>query len=133
MVIDTSAICAIVFREPGAEDLARLVLETSDVQVSAATYVEATTVIGSRNIDRRQGKRDLDGLLRELGVTIVDFDTRQSAIAADGWLAYGRGSRQPSKLNLGDTFAYALARAQRAPLLYVGDDFVHTDVEPALP
>lgn len=101
--------------------------------MSAATYVEVVTVVTSRHPQgRKEGRLYLDRLLRRLRVTIVDFDVEQSQIAADAWLQFGRGSRQRSKLNLGDTFAYALAKARGVPLLYVGDDFAHTDIEPAL-
>lgn len=134
IVVDSSALCAIAFGEPAAARVAERLSIESEIQVSASTYVELVTVVASRDpLGRKEGRLYLDGLLHDLRVTLVDFDVAQSDIAADGWLAYGRGSRQPSKLNLGDTFAYALAKSRRAPLLYVGADFAHTDIEPALP
>ncbi|KQT83902.1 type II toxin-antitoxin system VapC family toxin [Aurantimonas sp. Leaf443] len=129
IVVDTSAIVAILQGEPEA----RAIAECADRQpavMSAGTAVELSIVVLSR-----WGE---DGLLRiraissELALEIVPVDALQVDLATDAYRRYGRGSGSPARLNFGDCFSYALARALDRPLLFKGDDFPHTDVTSAL-
>jgi ribonuclease VapC len=74
----------------------------------------------------------VDRLLRAYEIQIVPFDEEQARVAAQAYRDYGRGSGHPAGLNLGDTYSYALAHVTGEPLLFVGDDFVHTDIRPVL-
>lgn len=96
--------------------------------MSAATAVELNAVLTRRLAPERV--RLVGRLLQGWGVQIVPFDENQSLIASRAYADYGRGSGHPAQLNLGDCFSYALAIATSEPLLFVGSDFVHTDVEP---
>ena len=126
MVIDTSAIMAMLLAEPSAERLIAAVETDSRRLVSAATVVEASLVMLGRFGEA--GDPSLDRLLRSLGAEVIAVDEEQVALARDAALRYGRG-RSPASLNFGDCFSYALAVARDEPLLFVGDDFSKTDVE----
>ena len=131
MIIDSSAIVALLLEEPHAEEIDRvLVMHAS--KMSAATLVEVRAVIGGRL--GPAGLRALDVLLRTYATEIVAFDPAQAGIASAGYQDFGRGSGHSAGLNLGDTFSYALAHAHATdePLLYVGDDFAHTGIRSAL-
>lgn len=126
MIVDSSAVVAIVLGEPDAESLlARLTRAETPVRVSAANLVEASIVV-----EARQGSdaaRDLQLLLTGLGAEVVPVTEEQAGLAVAAWRRFGKG-RHPAALNLGDCFAYALARATGEPLLFKGDDFAQTDV-----
>lgn len=126
MIVDTSVLVAVLRDEPDAGDLLRLMRSEAPVRVSAATLVEAAVVVGST----RHG--DLDDLLQGLEAVVEPFDLEQAAAARAGYARFGRGSGSRAKLNLGDSFSYALAQVSGEPLLYKGDDFTHTDVVPAI-
>lgn len=126
MVIDTSAIMALLLGEPPAERLIAAVETDPRRLVSAATVVEASLVMLGRYGEA--GDPPLDRLLRSLGAEVVPVDEEQVALARDAALRYGRG-RSPASLNFGDCFSYALAVASDEPLLFVGDDFSKTDIE----
>lgn len=126
MVIDTSAIMAMLLAEPSAERVIAAVESDPRRLVSAATVVEASLVMLGRYGEA--GDPPLDRLLRTLGAEVVPVDEQQVALARDAALRYGRG-RSPASLNFGDCFSYALAVARAEPLLFVGDDFSKTDVE----
>lgn len=126
MVIDTSALLAILFSESTAPRLLAAIHKSSDRFVSAATVVEAALVATARIGEG--GDAALDRLLRELDCTIVPVTPAQSRLARDAAIRFGRGRHQAS-LNFGDLFPYALAADLREPLLFVGDDFARTDVE----
>lgn len=126
MIIDSSAVVAMVFQEAGWEAIRGKVSAASPVRMSAATYVEVGIVI-----DRRgsiAASRGLDQLLTAWGVEIVDLTADHAAIARHAYRDYGKGSGHPAGLNFGDCFSYALASATGEPLLFVGDDFAHTDL-----
>jgi ribonuclease VapC len=125
VIVDTSAVVAIARMEP---DGPRYVEAMRDArpQISAATVLECALVLRPELSDL------LDELLSEAGVTIVPFDAHQLAAARVGMARYGRGSGSPARLNYGDCFSYALAKTAGSPLLFKGDDFTHTDIEPAL-
>ncbi|OYW28462.1 MAG: hypothetical protein B7Z44_08365 [Caulobacter sp. 12-67-6] len=128
MVIDTSAIIAIIADEPTADDLTVRIARAAVPEMSVVSYVEAATVLLARNISPDR----LDTLLIRLGISVVDVDVVQGRAAVRARIAYGKGTGHPAKLNLGDTFTYALAKVRGAPLLFVGDDFAHTDLVSAL-
>ncbi len=126
MVIDTSAIMAILTREPAADRLAAAVEADATRLVSAATVVEAALVLLGRYGEA--GEPQLDRLLRGIGAEIVPVGEEQANLARDAALQFGRG-RHPAGLNFGDCFSYALSVARDEPLLFVGDDFSQTDVK----
>jgi len=130
MIVDTSAIVAIMRDEPGHEEIARTIRAAQSAKMSAATAVELYAVLDVRG-EPAQSRR-VDAVLAELGVEIVGFTPRQAAIAREAYRDYGRGSGAAAKLNLGDVFAYALAADTGEPLIFVGDDFTHTDLERAI-
>jgi ribonuclease VapC len=128
MVLDTSAIVAILSNEPEREHFIRLI-ETAPIRrLSAANRVEATLVIEGRKRDA--GRADLDLFLHEAEVEIVPVTLEQAELACQAFRRYGKG-RHPASLNLGDVFAYALARTTGEPLLFKGDDFARTDIASA--
>ena len=120
MVIDTSALVAILQDEPEKGVLTDAILVTPRCRMSAATLVEAGIVMQGRHGD--VGSRDLDGLLSQTRVEVVPLTTAHAALARDAFRRFGKG-RHPAGLNYGDCFAYALAVALGEPLLFVGDDF----------
>lgn len=126
MVIDTSAVMAILTREPGADRLVAAVEADRTRLVSAATVVEASLVLLGRYGEVSDPQ--LDRLLRGIGAEVVPVGEEQVALARDAALRFGRG-RHPASLNFGDCFSYALSVARGEPLLFVGDDFSKTDVE----
>jgi len=130
VILDTSAIVAILRGEPERRAFQDALDDTSTRSVSAATLVEIYAVT-----DRGTGptmSRDLDSFLREQDVQVAPFTARQAQIAREAYRDFGRGSGHPARLNLGDCFAYALAKDTGEPLLFKGDDFGHTDVRSAL-
>jgi ribonuclease VapC len=126
MVLDTSAIVALLAREPVADRLVAAVEADRTRLVSAATVVEASLVLLGRYGEA--GEAVLDRLLRGIGAEVVPVGEEQVVLARDAAQRYGRG-RHPAALNYGDCFSYALAIARDEPLLFVGDDFARTDVE----
>jgi ribonuclease VapC len=131
MILDTSAIIAILRDELEAEQFAEAIAETGQTRISAVNYVEGAAVIdGSRD---PVASRRYDDLLREARVTIEPVTEAQARIAREAYRDFGKGSGHPARLNFGDCFAYALAREMGEPLLYKGNDFSRTDVAPAIP
>ena len=130
MIIDTSALIAILRDEPDAKACALAIEGTVNRRLSAANFVETALVIdGSRD---PVASRRFDDLIQEAQIIIEPVTEVQARIARDAYRDFGKGSGHPAKLNFGDCFAYALARATREPLLFKGDDFIHTDIVPAL-
>jgi ribonuclease VapC len=125
MVLDTSALIALLQNEPEAEDF-RLALEEDETRlISAASVVEASIVIEGRFGEG--ATRELDLFLKQAGIEVVAVDLDHVAEARRAWRRFGRG-RHTAGLNHGDLFAYALARTSGQPLLFKGDDFARTDV-----
>ena len=125
MVLDTSAILALLLDEPEAEEF-RTALELDDTRiVSAATLLEAAVVIEARKGDA--AGRELDRLIDKAGIAVVSVDADQVEEARRAWRRFGRG-RHEAGLNYGDLFSYALSRTTGEPLLFKGDDFRRTDV-----
>src|SRR5438128_5961402 len=130
MIIDTSALIAILRGERDAIDYARAIADAAIRRISAANYVVTAAVIdGSRD---PVASRRFDDLLREARFVIEPVTESQARIAREAYRDFGRASGHPAGLNLGDCFAYALARAFNEPLLFKGGDFIHTDVVSAL-
>src|SRR6266481_1783910 len=130
MIIDTSALIAILRDEPDAKICALAIEKTANRRLSAANFVETALVIdGSRD---PVASRRFDDLIQEALIIIEPVTEVQARIAREAYRDFGKGSGHPAKLNFGDCFAYALARATSEPLLFKGDDFVHTDIVPAL-
>lgn len=128
MVIDASAIVAIAFNEPEALGFERRIADDPVRLISAATILEAAMVIESQL--GQVGGSDLDLWLHKVGVEIVVVDASHADAARRAWRRFGKG-RHPAGLNFGDCFAYALARLTQEPLLFNGDDFAKTDIQPA--
>jgi len=131
MIIDTSALLAILRDEPDAALYAEAMQLVDSRRLSAVSFVEAAMVIdGSRD---PVASRGFDELLREAQIAVDPVTEVQARIARDAYRDFGRGSRHPAKLNFGDCFSYALAKVTGEPLLFKGKDFIHTDVKRALP
>ena len=129
MIVDTSAIVAIVLGEPGAEDLREALAQSANSRISAPGYVELCAVLQRRN--RPEIGRTVDRLLAAYEIEIETFDAEQARVAAQAYRDYGRGSGHRARLNLGDSYSYALASVTGEPLLFLGDDFIHTDIHSA--
>lgn len=125
MVLDTSALLAILFNEPDASDFADLISKDPKRLLSAGTLLELMIVIEARKGEA--GGRELDLLLHRAKIDIVPFDEEQAEIARNAWRHYGKGNH-PAGLNFGDCFAYALAKISSEPLLFKGNDFIQTDL-----
>ncbi|MGD0830999.1 MAG: type II toxin-antitoxin system VapC family toxin [Terracidiphilus sp.] len=126
MILDTSAIVAILQNEPEAPALARAVEENRPVRLSAANWLEAAVVVdGNRSpaLSRR-----FDEFLQEAAVGIEPVTAQLAELAREAYRAFGRGSGHPAHLNFGDCFAYALAMERDEALLFKGNDFSNTDV-----
>jgi ribonuclease VapC len=129
MVIDTSALIAVLTGEPDAEAYAVAIDRDAKKLMSVASILETTIVLESRYGE--EGPRELDVLLRRLPIEAVPVDCDQLEWARYAWRAYGRG-HHPAALNLGDCFSYALAKRTGEQLLYKGADFARTDIRSAL-
>lgn len=126
MVVDTSALLAVLFDEPEAEVFARAIAGAEVSRISTANLLEAG-IVADCQTDARTG-RQLDALVADLGLRIEPVTEEQVGIARQAYLDFGRGNH-PAKLNFGDCFAYALAKASGEPLLFKGDDFGQTDID----
>jgi len=125
MVLDTSALLALLLDEPEAEDFRAAVEEDTTRLVSAATLLETALVIEARKGER--GGQELDTLIQKAEVLVVPVDAEHVSEARRAYRRFGKG-RHAAGLNFGDVFAYALARTAGEPLLFKGDDFAKTDV-----
>lgn len=128
MTLDSSALLAILFAEPGYLDLVDRILEADHVRVGAPTLVEAGLVLAGRR--RSPGAGEIEGLVKELSLTVVPFGEAEYHAAIDAFARFGRG-RHRAALNFGDCLAYAMAAVAGDTLLFVGNDFTHTDIIPA--
>jgi ribonuclease VapC len=126
MIVDTSALIVILRDEPQARAFAMAIADTDRRRMSAANYLEAAIVIdGSRD---PIASRRFDDLLREAGIAIDPVTEEQAKVAREAYRDFGRGSGHAAKLNFGDCFAYALAKTSGEPLLFKGDEFIHTGI-----
>jgi ribonuclease VapC len=129
MIVDTSALMAILFAESDAEQFATAIAEATLCRLSAGSFVEAAVVIESHS--KGGAGHQLDALLREAKIKIEPVTEAQAQVARQAFLDFGKG-RHPAGLNFGDCFAYALAKSTGEPLLFKGSDFARTDVLAAL-
>jgi ribonuclease VapC len=127
VVVDTSALIAILLGEPERDRFVHLLAEADDPLISTATFVEASIVMLAKT--GPDGVGDLDDLLAAAAVRCVAVDATQAQIARDAFERFGKG-RSSAGLNYGDCFSYALAAATNRALLFKGDDFGHTDIGP---
>jgi ribonuclease VapC len=125
MVVDTSALIALLNNEPESARLAVAIESDATRLISAATVVEAGLVIEARY--GPVGGRELDLLIAKAGLSIEAVTPEQAEVARGAWRRFGKG-RHSAGLNFGDCFSYALAKVTGEPLLYKGDDFTHTDI-----
>jgi ribonuclease VapC len=129
MIVDTSALIAVLFAESDA-DLYAGALDTADVcRMSAANLLETSLVIDRET--RQPASRQLDALIRSVPIVIEPVTEEQAHVARQAYADFGKG-RHRAGLNFGDCFAYALATVSGEPLLFKGSDFRHTDVPPAI-
>jgi ribonuclease VapC len=128
MVIDTSAVIAILNDEPERRAFNEAIEKSNVCMMSAATFVEVSMVIENKR--GPDGLRDFDTLIATARIVIVPVDERQARVARDAFRRYGKG-RHPAALNYGDCFTYALADVKRSPVLFKGGDFLQTDVRSA--
>lgn len=125
MILDSSAVVAMFFQEPGYEGLVQKLASVEQAGIGAPTLAECGIVLSAR-LDR-DARGLLARFLEEANVAVVPFTEAHYSIALGAWLRFGRG-RHPAGLNLGDCLAYAVARLAGMPLLCVGDDFSQTDL-----
>ena len=130
MIVDTSAIVAILRDEPERPAILAALAGAPVVRMSAGTRLELAIVI--RRLEDPVVERRVEDLLEALRMSVEPFTVAHGTIAQRAFADFGRGSGHPARLNFGDCFAYALARESGEPLLFKGDDFTHTDVAPAL-
>jgi ribonuclease VapC len=126
MVIDTSAVLAILQDEPERVKFGEALEDADATSMSAASFVETSMIIESRY--GSDGVRDLDLLIAKATIVVEAVDVEQAHIARQAFRQYGQG-RHPAGLNFGDCFSYALARFTQEPLLFKGKDFSRTDIE----
>lgn len=126
MIVDTSAIVAILRAEPDAEVFATLLAGATDPRMSAGTFLEAAIVVDANGDPVLSGR--FDDVIAAAGIRVEPVTAEQAALARAAYRSFGKGSGHPAGLNFGDCFAYALARATGDGLLFKGDDFAHTDV-----
>jgi ribonuclease VapC len=130
IVVDSSALVAILRREPEADDFLRVIAETDGCLVSSVSLLETNMVLAGRHGDQASWT-ELDELLEAAEMQVVAQDVALTDVARRSFLRYGKG-RYPAGLNLGDCASYALARARGLPLLFKGDDFPRTDLTAAV-
>ena len=130
MIVDSSALVAILRDEPPAERLARAIAAAREAFVPAPCYLEACMVIAGRK--GPDSRPVVEELLATLGLGVMPFAAEHARVATEAFLRFGKG-RHPAGLNFGDCMAYAVAQAAGAPLLFTGGDFGLTDVEAAIP
>jgi len=128
MVIDTSAIIALLLREPTAAGISRALTAAVNRRISAPSLVEATAVMLARK--GPEGDIALGALLRSLAIEVVPMSVEAGELARSAYARYGKGVGNPGVLTYGDCLAYGVAKAHGEPLLYTGDDFSQTDITP---
>ncbi len=130
MIVDSSALVAILKKESNWLDLLKILDSADRVRLSAASYLETSIVLDTEHDPILSA--GLDDLIAEAHIVIEPVTAEQARITRAAYRDYGRGSGHRANLNFGDCFSYALARVQREPILFKGDDFIHTDLRPAI-
>ena len=128
MIVDTSAIIAVLFNEDDAEVYAEAIARADSCRMSAATFAEAAIVVEAQT--GNDGGRQLDAFIWRASIAIESVTAEQAYMARQAFLDFGKG-RHPAGLNYGDCFSYALAKATREPLLFKGKNFAQTDLAAA--
>jgi ribonuclease VapC len=126
LVVDSSAILAILLDEPDGSDFLKKLTTAPKVILSSATYLETCLVLGARN-----GNAEIPSMsrfLEKLGAEVISFTPEQAHVARNAWMQYGKGNHK-AKLNFGDCFSYALSKVSGQPLLFKGKDFSLTDIK----
>ncbi len=123
MILDSSAIVAVLIEEPERDRFLRRIARETIVGVGAPTLTEASIVLAARGIVAQ-----LEPFLSQTGTSVLPFEAEHWLAAADAWARFGKG-RHPARLNFGDCLAYATAKVAGQPLLCKGDDFAKTDIE----
>jgi len=131
VIVDSSAVVAILRKEPEEDDFRRWISGANPARLSAANYLEVGIVID--RLGDPAAIRSVDDFMLRSGIVIEPVTERQARVAREAYRDYGKASGHPARLNFGDCFAYALARDRNEPLLFKGDDFRHTDIRPAIP
>jgi ribonuclease VapC len=129
MIVDSSALISVNFNEADEDRFVMAMIDAPLVRMSAANWLEAAIIIDARrdpNVEVR-----FDEVIRTLGIQIAPVTEGIALHARRAYVQFGRGNH-PARLNYGDCFAYALAKVEREPLLFKGNDFSQTDIEPAL-
>jgi ribonuclease VapC len=129
IVIDTSAIIAILRDEPERRSFTEAIERADQCLMSAVSFVETSMVMEARN--GYDGLRDFDLFLLKAGIALEPVDSEQAKVARSAFIRFGKG-RHEAHLNFGDCFSYALAKVMGAPLLFKGNDFIRTDIEAAV-
>ena len=130
IIVDASALLAILEGEPDAAKYAEALADADAPLISAATLIEAGIVMVNRHGPKAVAK--LHALIQEAGIEVENVTPRHARIAIDAFALYGKGRKHKAGLNYGDCIVYALAKAAGLPLLFKGNDFLHTDLTPAL-
>jgi ribonuclease VapC len=130
MIVDTSTLIAILKSEPEAEVFSKAIEAAKVVRISAASYLETYIVVDGYKNPLLNAR--LEEILESPGLVVEPVTAEQARIARHAYRDYGRGSGHRANLNFGDCFSYALARVMREPILFKGDDFVHTDLRAAV-
>ncbi|MBN8905029.1 MAG: type II toxin-antitoxin system VapC family toxin [Rhodospirillales bacterium] len=130
MIIDTSALLAIVMKEADAYRYVATMTGAERLRMSAVHWFEATMAVDSRGDETARAL--FDTTPSEIGFELIPFTEAPARPAREAWRRFGWTSRHPAKLNFGDCMAYGVARAEHEPLLFKGNDFPQTDIEPAL-
>ncbi|MGH8217268.1 MAG: type II toxin-antitoxin system VapC family toxin [Steroidobacteraceae bacterium] len=125
MIVDTSALVAILFNEHDAEIYANAIAQADTCRMSAATFVEVSIVVEAQT--KNTGSRQLDAFLRRAGIGVEPVTEEQAHLARQAFTDFGKG-RHPASLNFGDCFSYALAKSTGEALLFKGKDFAKTDL-----
>lgn len=128
MIVDASALIAILLREPEKDRFREVIARDPEPVMSPFNFLEAAVRADRLGKEVSEG---FDMLLQETGIKITQAEYQQARLAREAYQRFGKG-RHPAQLNLGDCFAYALSKARNEPLLFKGDDFTKTDVEAAL-
>lgn len=129
MIVDSSVLIALILQEPGHQKIGRVLRVEDTLHMSTATWVELGMVADRRLSEVNQHR--LDAMIDGLGIVLVPLSVAQARRARQAHQRYGPGSGSAARLNMGDCFSYALAIELDEPLLFVGDDFTHTDVQRA--
>ena len=127
MIVDPSVLIALILQEPGHQKIGRVLRVEDTLHMSTATWVELGVVADRRLSEVNQHR--LDAMIDGLGIVLVPLSVAQARRARQAHRRYGPGSGSAARLNMGDCYSYALAIELDEPLLFVGDDFTHTDVQ----